>query len=434
MSTFLAECLLSTTRPMSGVLSAFLERALRVAGAPSIICRFQHIVARPFSTSAGPLPWRENQSHRLPRATCTLAACRRACARRRRRRGLSDGDCLFAMQSDLDMENNPAEAWLVVAARPRRHLRRRGGGADAPAPTCMKDAEKVRVFQNVGSAVLQLMVKGVFVDVVRFSNASRELFDRARAQIERMIEGQPVDTAALTRPREWVCPKCDLPLPSRGAVCPRCAASKGILTPRAGPDAALLDQQPAAADLAGRARVPQPGAAVPGQGPGRPRPEAPAERRVAAALRAGAADGGRAGLRHQHHHRPRQRRHRHPHRQGTARGAAGEAGQPGRGVLRPPLRRQPDEPRHVRHRLLPGVRQPGGGGLPAEPAHRGGHRRGALQHELAACAAGHAAGAAGRHRHRHPLALRLAALLPRLGQPVEDEPAPQQHAQRHPAW
>ena len=56
------------------------------------------------------------------------------------------------------------------------------------------------------------------------------LFDRARAEIERMIEGKPVDTEVLTRPREWMCPRCHLPLPSRGAVCPRCAGGKGILT------------------------------------------------------------------------------------------------------------------------------------------------------------------------------------------------------------
>jgi ATP-binding cassette subfamily B protein len=143
--------------------------------------------------------------------------------------GLKSADCLFAMQTDLDMENEPAEAWLVVTSG---QIVTFAAGRDEPiaGPYLITDVEKVRVFQNVGSAVLQLMVKGVYIDVVRFSNASRELFDRARVEIERMTEGKPVDPQALTRPREWVCPKCDLPLPSRGGVCPRCTASTGIMT------------------------------------------------------------------------------------------------------------------------------------------------------------------------------------------------------------
>ena len=141
---------------------------------------------------------------------------------------LRDEDFLFAVQSDLDMDGDPAEAWLVVT---KECVVTFAAGRKEPiaGPFPIKEIEKVRVFQNVGSAALQLMVKTLFVDVVRFSNAWREVFDRARAEIERMTKGLPVDKVALTRPREWVCPKCDLPLSARGGVCPRCTAGRGIL-------------------------------------------------------------------------------------------------------------------------------------------------------------------------------------------------------------
>jgi ATP-binding cassette subfamily B protein len=142
--------------------------------------------------------------------------------------GLTDAQCLFAVQSDLDMDGDPAEAWLLVSAESVVSL---AAGKDMPlvGPILIKEVEKVRVFQNVGSAALQLMVKTLYVDVARFSNARREIFDRARTEIERMVEGKPLDPESLTRPREWLCPKCQLPLPSRGAVCPRCTAGRGIV-------------------------------------------------------------------------------------------------------------------------------------------------------------------------------------------------------------
>ncbi len=142
--------------------------------------------------------------------------------------GLADGDCLFGLQSDLNLAGEPSEVWLVVTRDRVVMLDARDKGA-APQSFPLADVEKARLFQTVGSASLQLLIKGLHVDAARFSNARRDIFERARVQIERLIEGEPVDFDALTRPRDWLCSECGLPLPMRGGQCPRCKRAGGIL-------------------------------------------------------------------------------------------------------------------------------------------------------------------------------------------------------------
>src|SRR5438477_145197 len=137
---------------------------------------------------------------------------------------LGEDSCLFSVRSDLAMDGAARETWLIVT-KSKIFSVPTGNQDSAPVagPFLLKDVQKVRSFQTVGSAFLQLLIDGVYVDVVRYSNARRETFGTVRAQLERMVEGRPLQTEALARPSELVCPKCGLPLPGRRAVCPRCA-------------------------------------------------------------------------------------------------------------------------------------------------------------------------------------------------------------------
>jgi len=141
--------------------------------------------------------------------------------------GITDDSCLFSLCSDLDLDGSSREVWLVVT---KTHVLALAAGHKAPlrGPFALKDVQKVRAFQTIGSAFLQLMMDGLYVDVVRFSNARREMFGRARVQIERLLKGQPIQGEALTKPSECVCAVCGLPLPGRGVSCPRCSARRGI--------------------------------------------------------------------------------------------------------------------------------------------------------------------------------------------------------------
>ena len=144
--------------------------------------------------------------------------------------GVEERDCLFSLRSDLALDGSGAEVWLVLT---HSAVLSAATGQSGETPVCgphlLSRVKKVRTFHTVGSAVLQLMIDGLYVDVVRYSNARREMFERARVQIQRLIKGEGLDLAALTRPSERVCAECGLPLPSAGATCPRCSLRRGLL-------------------------------------------------------------------------------------------------------------------------------------------------------------------------------------------------------------
>ena len=142
---------------------------------------------------------------------------------------LGADQCLFSVGSDLAMDGTAQPVWLIVTGTKVFAI---PGGDPAVAPVTgpflLKNVEKVRTFHTVGSAFLQFLMDGVYVDVVRYSNAKRETFGRVRAELERLIEGKLLNEEALTRPSELVCPECGLHLPARRAVCPRCAGGRNI--------------------------------------------------------------------------------------------------------------------------------------------------------------------------------------------------------------
>lgn len=133
--------------------------------------------------------------------------------------------CLFSVRSDLTNEGATGEVWLIVTGAKAFAL------LDSNPPVeifQIKQVQKVRCFQTVGSAFLQFLIDGVYVDVVRYSNACREPFGRVRVQLERLIQGKPIHEPALTKPSDVTCVECGLPLPAPRAVCPRCKGGKSI--------------------------------------------------------------------------------------------------------------------------------------------------------------------------------------------------------------
>ena len=142
---------------------------------------------------------------------------------------LLDEKVLFSMFSDLTVDARPNDVWLVVTEKRAVALEVGGTGEGAVnGPFKLEDVEDVRTFQTVGSAFLQFKMRGLFIDVVRFSNAYRDEFNRACAQITNLLAGDPVDTDALSQPSDGICHDCGLPLASRGTPCPRCSAKQSV--------------------------------------------------------------------------------------------------------------------------------------------------------------------------------------------------------------
>ena len=143
--------------------------------------------------------------------------------------GFHDADVLFAVRSDLDIDGSSAEVWTLVGREQIASIVATGPRTGtAVGPFKFAEIQKARAFQKVGSAFLQVQLDGLYVDLARYSNSRRELFGRAARQIQRMKDGRPLPEEALSRPSEMQCQACGLPLPGRGAQCPRCVGGRGI--------------------------------------------------------------------------------------------------------------------------------------------------------------------------------------------------------------
>jgi len=144
--------------------------------------------------------------------------------------GFTAADCLFCVRADLDADGRDAQIWLVVSPT-RLATFSVGAASDLLAePIAIADIQKIRCSQTVGSAFLQVMVDGTYVSLVRYTNAKRELFGRVCSAIKQRVEGKEVKLEALTQPSERYCGHCGLPLPGRGADCPRCKQHGGLFS------------------------------------------------------------------------------------------------------------------------------------------------------------------------------------------------------------
>ena len=143
--------------------------------------------------------------------------------------GFAEEDCRFCVQGDLATDGTPGKLWLVVQ-RGQVLVLEEGSQTSKPlrGPYGLNQIEKVRCFQMVGSASLQVLIDGYYVNLMRYSNARREAFNRARTQLERLATGQSFQPESLSRASELVCERCGLPLPGRNADCPRCSHQRGI--------------------------------------------------------------------------------------------------------------------------------------------------------------------------------------------------------------
>ncbi|MDZ7377995.1 MAG: amidase family protein [candidate division KSB1 bacterium] len=144
--------------------------------------------------------------------------------------GVRPGEVRVAVRSDLDLRGQSVASWLVITSEsvvtvtPSAPL-----GERLVGPFPLRDIRTVRVFTGVGSSFLQAYIQSFFVDLIRFSNARREEFNRALIFLERLVEQQPAAVEIFRKKHPWFCELCGLALPSQYAVCPRCARQGGLL-------------------------------------------------------------------------------------------------------------------------------------------------------------------------------------------------------------
>jgi ATP-binding cassette subfamily B protein len=144
-----------------------------------------------------------------------------------RTRGLDPASLLIAAEGDLTLHGTEMPVWLLV-------------GADsllvAPVLPSTPDERFFRYDEiedfdlhgTVGSTALRAKMDGVFLDLIRFTNAHRERFQRVLVQLKRFKTGKPFQPDALTAPDDMHCAKCGMVLTDRNAPCGRCLKQGAI--------------------------------------------------------------------------------------------------------------------------------------------------------------------------------------------------------------
>jgi ATP-binding cassette subfamily B protein len=141
----------------------------------------------------------------------------------------NDSPPLLSVPADLAPDGRDEPRWLV-ATRQRVCVVADGpGGPRLEHAIPLAAVESFRTHAGFGSASLQALVDGVWVDLVRYSNGRAHLFGTVAARLEDLRDRGEL----VLRPEDGVderrCPTCGLVLGFAGDVCPRCINRGAVL-------------------------------------------------------------------------------------------------------------------------------------------------------------------------------------------------------------
>jgi len=141
--------------------------------------------------------------------------------------GLNHRPVLLSTSTDINLDGLPERNWLVVSDE-RISLLRAGQDPDLLVSLPLSEVDQFRVCAGVGSGALQARRQGVWVDLLRYSNALHDRFHKVSRKLEQLRT-----TGEITLHDEQVdprrCPTCSLRLSSAGETCPRCLPRGAIL-------------------------------------------------------------------------------------------------------------------------------------------------------------------------------------------------------------
>lgn len=138
-----------------------------------------------------------------------------------RKLGIAPERNLFSVKTDINARGLNEVQWLVLTSETLYIFGESGREPIRVLP--LREIGGFRTSPNVGSGLLQALIDGVWVDLLRFSNRLKFLFDSSLKAMEGIRTGEiatPVSVSGVKDPQR--CPKCGLMLEFAGETCPRC--------------------------------------------------------------------------------------------------------------------------------------------------------------------------------------------------------------------
>jgi len=133
--------------------------------------------------------------------------------------------------SDLNLSGSYEQVYFVATAEELLVI-----AGSSPSQTGVirsrvgrKEIQEIRTRHGVGGGFVQVIVEGVYVDVLAFSNAKADVFHKAVNRLQPWLKGEPVKLSSDDDVDHRRCPKCGLALQFKGDICGRCVDRGAVM-------------------------------------------------------------------------------------------------------------------------------------------------------------------------------------------------------------
>ena len=141
--------------------------------------------------------------------------------------GIAAVDMLLCTNADIDPAGGYAVTWLIATAD--RVLVVTDESPRVLIDLPFTDISECRCEGVIGAGLLQVRVNGVFLDLLRFSNALGDRFSKVARKLDRRAKGEPITIDADDDVDARRCTCCGLMLDFAGEACPRCVNKGAVL-------------------------------------------------------------------------------------------------------------------------------------------------------------------------------------------------------------
>ena len=141
-----------------------------------------------------------------------------------RREGRDPSDACLCTDTDLDLTGRYDQVFLVVESERLTTLGRPSEHHPSPIRIDLPRSaiQDIRTRQGIGGGFVEALVEGVFVEVLAYSNARADVFNKVVAKLKAWRAGEPIVTGPSDDDNPRKCPECGMTLGFRGDICRRC--------------------------------------------------------------------------------------------------------------------------------------------------------------------------------------------------------------------
>jgi ATP-binding cassette subfamily B protein len=147
--------------------------------------------------------------------------------------GLDSSAVLLATSTDIALDGESVECWLVVLEKQVLvYALRPVSDQKIVTQIFQVDVsriEAVRTWAGVGSGILQLKIDQHWIDLLRYSNRYADRFHHVSRKLEQLKNDGKLELHADEQTEAPRCPKCGLRLQELGSTCPRCFHRRQIM-------------------------------------------------------------------------------------------------------------------------------------------------------------------------------------------------------------